>query len=229
LEPFKVWVDGGVGSFGNPCYLATVEATEYFTGLLDADYKTRHDDEAYHHENVIHFSFGTGMRANNIREEETVKKMGLHEWLVYVISEGQDDVNNDQVRLTQNRFSRGNNWYSEEVHHKRVDFRRYQLFLDPGTLEKEAAEGGLDVKLSENERKLILGLEMNANSPQELEIMERLGEAWANAIGEDFVRPHPPYAQEPEAYTPPGSPPRIEPDLQEYLAQYYPPLDVGRV
>jgi len=228
LEPFKVWVDGGVGSFGNPCYMATVEATEYFTGLLDEDYETKHDDQAYRHENVIHFSFGTGMHANNILGEKAVEDMHFNDWLLYVISEGQEDANKDQVRLTQKRFSQGNNWYSEEVHHKKVDFRRYELLLDPKKLEKDVAKGGLGMTLSDEERGLILGLEMNANSEEERVVMERVGEAWAKAIGKDFACPHSPYAQEPEAYTPRGSPPPIEPGLEEYLAQYYPPPKVGR-
>jgi predicted acylesterase/phospholipase RssA len=230
LEPFRVWVDGGVGSFGNPCYVATVEATEYFTGLLPnlspkpprKRYETKDDDEAYCHENVIHFSFGTGARANNVRDEGVVKNMSFFDWLLYVISEGQDDANNNQVRLTQERFSRGNNWYTDQYHHKRVDFRRYQLFQDPETLAKPVAEGGLGLTLSKEEQDLILGLELNANSDQELAIMEKVGEAWADAIGEDFARPHSPYAEEPEAYTPAGSPPRkVEPDLEEYLAGIY--------
>jgi hypothetical protein len=197
LEPFGVWVDGGVGSFSNPCYVATVEATEYFTGLLSKSYVTKDDDQAYNHENVIHFSFGTGARANNVRDERVVKDMLFFDWLLYVISEGQDDANNNRVRLTEDRFSRGNNWYTDDYHHKRVDFRRYQLFLDPATLTKSKAEGGLGMTLSKEEQDLIQGLELSANSDEELAIMERLGKAWADAIGEDFARPHSPYAQKP--------------------------------
>jgi predicted acylesterase/phospholipase RssA len=230
LEPYREWVDGGVGSFANPCYVATVEATEYFTGLLPNTsperlkkrYDTKDDDEAYRHENVIHFSFGTGLRPNYLGEKREVKDLLFFDWLLYVISEGQDDANNSQVRLTEERFSKGNNWYTPEYHNKRVDFRRYQLFLDPATLTK--SEGGLGMnELSADEAKLIRGLELSANSKEELAIMEKVGKAWADAIGKDFARPHSPYAQEPEAYQPPASPPRkVEPDLDEYLARIYP-------
>lgn len=204
--PLGVWVDGGVGSYSNPCYEATVEATEYFTGLRKPTYELRHDDSAYRHDNVIHFSFGTGMRPNNFRDEEEVRKMLFNDWLLYVISEGQDDVNNNQVRLTEERFSRGNNWYSVEVNHRRVDFRRYQFVLDPEVLVKPISVGGLGMALTSKDRELIQGLDMNSRRPEELEIMKRIGRTWADAIGENFVRPHYPYVSEADAYTPPASP-----------------------
>jgi hypothetical protein len=224
LEPFRIWVDGGVGSFSNPCYQATVEATEYFTGLLRRDYQTKHDDLDYMHDNVIHFSFGTGAQPANIREEQKVRDMLFHEWLLYVISETLDEANKDQVRLTEDRFSRGNNWYSEQVNHRRVDFRRYQLVLDPDILAKSVAQGGLGMVLSAEEGALVRGLEMNANTPAELALMERIGRAWAEAIGEDFASPHYPYVESAQAYTPPASPPRqVLPPLQQYVESIYLP------
>ncbi len=222
LEPFKVWVDGGVGSYGNPCYLATVEATEYFTGLISPRYQPKHDDLSYLHNNIIHFSFGTGMRPNNIRDEQVIHDMAFHQWLLYVISESQDEANNDQVRLTEARFSWGNNWYSEDVHHQRVDFRRYQLVLDPEVLTKPVAQGGLGMRLSSKDREVISHLEMSANSPEELELMARIGTAWAEAIGENFARPHYPYDRGDGAYQPPASPlRRVPPPLPEYIARMY--------
>jgi predicted acylesterase/phospholipase RssA len=224
LEPFRFWVDGGVGSFSNPCYQATVEATEYFTGLLSRDYQTRDDDPEYRHDNVIHFSFGTGTQAAKIKEEQMVHDRLFHEWLLYVISETLDEANKDQVRLTEDRFSRGNNWYNEQVYHRRVDFRRYQLVLDSDVLAKPVAQGGLGLEFNAAEGTLVRGLEMNANTPAELALMERIGRAWAEAIGEDFARPHYPYAESAQAYTPPASPPRqVLPPLQEYMESIYRP------
>jgi hypothetical protein len=224
LEPFRVWVDGGVGSYGNPCFVGTVEATEYFTALLSPRYQPKHDDLSYLHDNVIHFSFGTGMRPNNIRDEHKIHAMPFYEWLLYVVSESQDEANNDQVRLTEARFSRGNNWYSQAMNHRRVDFRRYQIVLDPDVLANPVAEGGLGMALTVEESTLISELEMNANSAQELALMARIGRAWADAIGENFVHPHYPYVSRAEAYTPPASPPRsVPPPLSEYMAGMYPP------
>ncbi len=219
LEPFRVWVDGGVGSYSNPCYEATVEATEYFTGLLSRGYQPQHDDLAYMHDNVIHFSFGTGAQPGNIWDEQKVRDMLFHDWLLYVISETLDEANEEQVRLTQARFSRGNNWYSQQVNHCRVDFRRYQLLLDP-----EALERGLGLALSAEERALVRGLEMNANTPTEMALMERIGRAWAETIGEDFASPHYPYVDRAQAYMPPASPPRqVPPPLQQYIEGIYLP------
>jgi hypothetical protein len=224
LEPFRVWVDGGVGSYSNPCYQATVEATEYFTGLLSRSYQPQHDDLAYMHDNVIHFSFGTGVQPGNIWDEQNVRDMLFHEWLLYVISETLDEANEEQVRLTEARFSHGNNWYSEQVNHRRVDFRRYQLVLDPEVLARSVVEGGLGIALSAEEQALVRGLEMNANTPKELALMERIGRAWAEAIGEDFASPHYPYVEGAEAYTPPASPPRqVPPPLQQYIESIYLP------
>lgn len=223
LEPFGVWVDGGVGSYANPCYEATVEATEFFTGLRKPNYVLKHDDSAYHHSNVIHFSFGTGSQPNTIQSEEQVRDMLFYDWLLYVISEGHDDANNDQVRLTEERFSRGNNWYTATVNHERVDFRRYQLVLEPEVLVKPVSEGGLGMTLTVKDRELIRGLEMNSRRSEELEIMKRVGKAWADAIGENFARPHYPYVSEAEGYRPPASPPRrVPPRLQEYVDRRYP-------
>ena len=223
LEPFGVWIDGGVGSYGNPCYVATVEATEYFTGLLSPKYQPKDDDAAYRHDNVIHFSFGTGTKSNHIRDEKKVHDMAFHEWLLYVVSESQDESNNDQVRLTESRFSWGNNWYSERVNHQHVDFRRYQLALDPDTLAKPVADGGLGMSLTAEDKYLINHLEMSANSPDELDVMARIGTAWAEAIGENFACPHYPYDSGDDAYEPPASPPRVvPPPLPEYLARIYP-------
>ena len=224
LEPFKVWIDGGVGSYGNPCYVATVEATEYFTGLRSRKYETKDDDLAYRHENVIHLSFGTGMRPNNIRDEKQIQNMLFHEWLLYVVSEGQDEANNDQVWLTESHFSRGNNWYSDEINHQRVDFRRYQLVLDPDILAKPVAEGGLGMTLSAKDREMVSGLEMNSHSPEDLAIMERIGRAWAEAIGEHFASPHYPYVERADAYTPPASPAQLtQVPLREYVDDIYGP------
>jgi hypothetical protein len=222
LEPFKTWIDGGVGSYGNPCYVATVEAAEYFTGLLSPSYQPKHDDLSYLHGNIIHFSFGTGMKPNNIRDEAKIHAMPFHEWLLYVVSESQDESNNDQVRLTEARFSWGNNWYSEDVNNRRVDFRRYQVVLDPEVLTAPAADGGLGMTLTPHDVEMIEGLEMSANRPEELDLMARIGSAWAEAIGENFARPHYPYVEAEAAYTPPASPPRrVPPPLTEYIAGIY--------
>jgi hypothetical protein len=63
---------------------------------------------------------------------------------------------------------------------------------------------------------------MNSRRPEELEIMKRIGRTWADAIGENFARPHYPYANEAEAYTPPASPPgRVRLPLRQYVDEIY--------
>ena len=192
LEPFRVWVDGGVGSYSNPCYRAMLEATEYFTGEAhrkrEETYETRDDDDQYIRENIIHFSFGTGYTPNFKRygpggkkdPREDVSKMIFFDWMRYVISEQLDEADNDQVLLTQRHFSN-------------VDFRRYQLTLDLDLLEADINDGGLGIKIPPRYRKCIPNLTMVSSGNEDIETMEFLGKAWADAIGYDFSKPHYPY------------------------------------
>jgi predicted acylesterase/phospholipase RssA len=206
LQPYKVWVDGGVGNHANPCYEALVEATEYFTGLRAPAYTPKDDDLAYLHDNVIHLSFGTAAQPSNTLGETAIQSMLFLDWLLYVMFHMLEHANNDQVRLTEERFSRGNNWYSDAWNHKKVDFRRYQIVLDPALLARPVSADGLGLALTAAEAERLSALEMNSSAPEDLALMARLGEAWADAIGENFARPHYPYVDHDQAYTPPASP-----------------------
>lgn len=224
LKPYRFWLDGGVGSFANPCYEGTVEATEYFTGLVQPrsrPYQPKDDDAAYMHENITHLSFGTGVLPNEIRgtadqAAAEVGKRNFFQWLIYAVSEAQQDASEDQVRLTEDRFSVGNNayqaqnGYGQDCHGMKVDFRRYQIVLDPEVLTRSIDDAdypgpglGLDIEEGSDEWKRISNLEMNARSEEDLILMQKIGEAWAEAIGKNFNLPHYPYRGD---YTPPGSP-----------------------
>jgi predicted acylesterase/phospholipase RssA len=226
LQPFERYVDGSVGIYANPCYAATVEATEYFTGLVKSMYVPRDDDLAYFHDNIIHLSFGTGRSRLVSRTKDGMQEMNFLEWMLYTISEGMDDAADEQVRLTERRFAAGNNWYSlqspnlealkdmlekkhgekpTEVSHLCVDFRRYQLVFDYRFLNEE-----LGIGLSEEDGTRLDRMMVDAHSQKDLELLETIGNAWAQAIGEGFLCPHSPYAecQGMEPYEPPGSPER---------------------
>ena len=67
FEPVGDAVDGGVGTYGNTCYIATVEALVYLS----------REDPAWRDGNVIHLSFGTGVAANQIARGQAIKWLPL--------------------------------------------------------------------------------------------------------------------------------------------------------
>lgn len=101
FEPNGRYIDGGVGSFNNPCYQAAVEAIHYL---------------GYPRGQTKLFSFGAGREINNMKEGDAERKNKIG-WAVYVIGEGMDDANEQQVGLVRREYvTRGD-----------IDFKRYQL------------------------------------------------------------------------------------------------------
>jgi predicted acylesterase/phospholipase RssA len=203
LEPFRVWVDGGVGSYSNPCYRAVIEATDYFTGKSAAkDYELVDDDKGYDPENIIVFSFGTGHIPNFRTYEDDVARMSFFDWMGYVISEQMDEANDEQVLLTQDHF-------------REVDFRRYQLTLDPGLLQEPVERGGIGFDLSTEDKSRLAHLTMASSKQEDTDLMDRLGQAWAEAIGSNFARAHYPFAST-TPYWPAGAVPlRVPAELRD--------------
>ena len=99
-------VDGGVGSFGNPCLATAVEAVEY----LDMN-----------PENLIHISLGNGYQSN-VHEEGAGRGFWLKSWIEYLIHEGLDDAALQQVFMTRAIY-------------RSLDFRRYNPALDRESIE----------------------------------------------------------------------------------------------
>lgn len=224
LQPYEQYVDGGVGIYANPSYAAVVEATEYFTGLTKASYTPKHDDLDFFHNNITVLSFGTGQSAWRKHTEDSMEKMIFLQWMMYTITEGVDDSSDEQVRLARRRFAEGRNWYSlsapnlaglkaqleqqtgntlEEIYHNCVDYRRYQIVLDRHFLEEQ-----FSITLTDEQEELLKTLELDAHKDTELALMKTIGEGWANAIGQDFLKPHIPYTKCAGLadYLPPGSP-----------------------
>jgi len=101
FAPNGRYIDGGIGSFNNPCYQAAVEAIHYLK---------------YPKGRIRLLSFGTGREINNMKEGEAEKKNKLG-WVKYVIGEGMDDANEQQVQLVRREY----------VTRGEIEFRRYQL------------------------------------------------------------------------------------------------------
>lgn len=94
-------IDGGVGSFGNPCLATSIEAVEYM------DMKP---------ENILHISLGTGF-VSNARKDGDGAKFWLKQWLEYIFLEDIDDAALQQV-------------YMNRAIYRDMDFRRYNPDLD---------------------------------------------------------------------------------------------------
>ena len=101
FRPNGRYIDGGIGSFNNPCYQAAVEAVHYLK---------------YPKEKISILSFGCGRDITNLKEGEAEKKKKWG-WIGYVIGEGMDDANEQQVALVKREYA------SCGV----VEFKRYQL------------------------------------------------------------------------------------------------------
>ncbi|HKY84442.1 MAG TPA: patatin-like phospholipase family protein, partial [Anaerolineales bacterium] len=104
-----IWVDGGVGVAGNPCYQAAVEAFDYSGGRYPTG-ETRM------------LSFGTGRLPHTI----DAPRANILDWGVWVLEEMLEDSSDWQTYITRR----------EHAGSGRLDFRRYQLDLSPRVLDE---------------------------------------------------------------------------------------------
>lgn len=108
-----IWVDGGVGVAGNPCYFAAVEAIHYTAGR-------------YPPGNTRLLSFGTGRSPHPIQ----AKKASFLQWAEWVLDELLEDAAEWQSFVTELEYEGSG----------RLDFRRYNLDLAPSVMEKLGVE-----------------------------------------------------------------------------------------
>lgn len=101
FRPNGRYIDGGIGSFNNPCYQAAVEAVHYLN---------------YPKEKIRILSFGCGRDITNLKEGEAEKKKKWG-WIDYVIGGGMDDANEQQVGQVRREYAASG----------AVEFKRYQL------------------------------------------------------------------------------------------------------
>jgi hypothetical protein len=102
-----VWVDGGVGVSGNPCYQAAVEAFDYSGGrYLPGETRM--------------LSFGTGRLPHSI----DAPRANALDWGKWVLEEMLEDSSDWQTYITRRELASSG----------RLDFRRYQLDLSTAVL-----------------------------------------------------------------------------------------------
>jgi len=94
------YVDGGVGSYHNPCYIAAYEA-QFVLGWDPAE--------------TTLISLGTGREPHSL-EPEQIKRFWPWHWISPVLGAFQQSSDDQQVHLVENFF-------------KELDFRRFQVDL----------------------------------------------------------------------------------------------------
>lgn len=145
-------VDGGVGTHGNPCFAASIEAVEYIS--KEPEY---HD---FTPENILHISLGTGF-VSTARGDGTAGRYWLGSWVNYLILESIDDAALQQVIATRTTY-------------KNMDFRRYNPDLNRNNVEKvlNVKTGGKDPA----------SFGLDTYRADEIQLMEDIGLAYAGLI-----------------------------------------------
>lgn len=115
--PLERFIDGGTTTYNNPTMAAIMEATCYSGG------------KEYSTDKLTVFSLGTGTRVKFVKPEETLNPRGLDLmfWLDYVMDESSQDASDMQMDLMRCGFI---------MPRDKNNFRRFQLSLDPETMNK---------------------------------------------------------------------------------------------
>ncbi len=112
FQPLGDGVDGGVGTYGNACYVTTVEALHYL------------DEPGWEAGNIVHVSLGTGLSVNRLGRGD-VQRWLPWQWPLWVVGELLDEAAENNVALTLRHFG------------DQIDFRRYQVSLFDDVVREE--------------------------------------------------------------------------------------------
>lgn len=112
--------------------------------------------------NVIHVSLGTGFQPNNLKDKEG-STYNIYDWVKYITTESLIDTSLQQTMITK------------AIYGDTTDFRRYNPLLT-----QESVRDILGVKTSPNVDPSTLGLD--STKPEEIDLMEEIGRAYARAI-----------------------------------------------
>jgi hypothetical protein len=127
--PLERFLDGGTTTYNNPSLAAFMEAVSY----------SRHDKKAelsaYQLSELTLFSFGTGISRQFIKPTETINPHGIDIkfWLNWLMTQTGQDASAMQV-----------NAFRSPMISKTIDFRRYQISLDPTAIKKIPNTDALD-------------------------------------------------------------------------------------
>ncbi len=103
------FIDGGVGSFNNPCYLAAFEIAFFLANK-------KRGDEMWKPEETTLISLGTGRDPNQVKEGDVDRSLPI-QWISPILDAFSHSADDQQVFLTKTFFYK-------------LDFRRYQVDLE---------------------------------------------------------------------------------------------------
>jgi hypothetical protein len=129
--PLERFLDGGTTTYNNPSLAAFMEALSY--SRADKDLKK----SAYQISNICIFSFGTGISREFIKPDATLDPKGvdIKFWLNWLMTATGQDASSMQVNTLRSPMIRSE-----------IDFRRFQISLDPTAIKKIPNIDSLDPK-----------------------------------------------------------------------------------
>jgi patatin-like phospholipase/acyl hydrolase len=127
--PLERFVDGGTTTYNNPSLASFIEAVSYSC--------PRGKQPDYRMSEITLFSFGTGISRQFIKPDDTINPKGvdLSFWLNWLMTQTPQDASAMQVDM-----------FRSPMMNTLVDFRRFQISLDPNSIAKIPNVDALDEK-----------------------------------------------------------------------------------
>lgn len=121
FHPLERFLDGGTTTYNNPSFAAFMEAVSYSRADKNANLSD------YQIPFITLFSFGTGISRQFIQPEKTLRwgAVSLKFWLKWIMSQTGYDASAMQTDA-----------FRSPLMENTVDFRRFQISLDPAALKK---------------------------------------------------------------------------------------------
>lgn len=171
FHPLERFVDGGTTTYNNPALAAYMEAISYSYP------KSSTYSPAYSLTNIVLFSFGTGISRQFIQPNETLnpKGMDISFWLNWIMTATGQDASAMQV-----------NAFRSPMISKIIDFRRFQISLDPDSIRKIPNTDSLNAKkygskwLYDLDEKIFKNIDMSDVS--KFDLMKVIGQQMAEYI-----------------------------------------------
>jgi uncharacterized protein len=171
FNPLERFVDGGTTTYNNPALSAFIEAISYSYP------KNKEKQSLYDISKMCIFSFGTGISKQFIKPDKTISISGLDIkfWLEWLMTETGQDASAMQV-----------NTLRSPMINKIIDFRRFQISLDPISIKKIPNTDTLDPHkykskwLHDLDEAILRNIDMSDIT--RFDLMKIIGEQMANYI-----------------------------------------------
>ncbi|HEY6821391.1 MAG TPA: patatin-like phospholipase family protein [Burkholderiales bacterium] len=153
------FVDGGIGTYNNPCYAAAVEALRYSSDRENGQ------PSIYDGAEIEVYSFSAGNVMNAMAPDEAMRTGSLC-WLRYLLSAGIDQAGYQQSYVSQSELD-----FAERA----VKFHRYDFYITDEVIQD--AWRGCQIKADE--------LAIDAHDDESMELLNKLGEYQARHLKEN--------------------------------------------